>query len=325
MTTIVLGAGAMGSLVAGRLAAAGFPVVLLGRLSPHVERIADRGLRIESAYGAAQQVPLRVTADPVAVAAADTLIVLVKTWATGEALTPLAPYLPPAALVLTLQNGLGNRERVAEALPAHPRTAIAAGVTTDAALRGEPGTVHHTGRGETLLERLRNPTRDRVEVLAAMLGQAGFSARSAAEIEPALWRKTAINAAINGLTALAGVENGAIAADGELAASARAIAEEVAGVARASGYDIPDAAAATASVAAATARNRSSMLRDLETGKRTEVDAIHGQVVERARAAGMEAPLCATLAAIIRARERAAAQKGLDGWARRRASGRGAN
>jgi len=311
VTTVVLGAGAMGSLVAGRLAAAGVPVVLLGRPSPHLERIAERGLRLESVDGAPLWVRLPVATAPTAAREARSLIVLVKTWATDEALAPIVPYLSADALVVTLQNGLGNRDRVAAALPHHPPASIAVGVTTEGALRDESGVVRHTGHGETLLGLPRGAADARVAALAEALTRSGLPASVAAGIEPALWRKAAVNAAINGLTALAGVENGVVAADAGLAAAARSVAAEVAGVAEVLGVPIPNAAEATIAVAAATARNRSSMLRGLERGTRTEVDAIHGAVVERARAAGTDAPLCATLAAIIRARERwTTAEKG---------------
>ncbi|HEX5500298.1 MAG TPA: ketopantoate reductase C-terminal domain-containing protein, partial [Thermomicrobiales bacterium] len=105
-----------------------------------------------------------------------------------------------------------------------------------------------------------------------------------------------------GLTALAAVPNGAIVADPELRLAANAIAREVEAVARAEGHEIGDVERAVSEVALATATNVSSMRRDLETGAPTEVDAIHGAIVERAARHGLAAPVNQTIAAIIRTR-----------------------
>lgn len=308
-STAIVGAGAMGSLFAARLAAAHVPVLLFGRPSAHLDRIATEGLRLEEADGSDRMVQVSVATDPAALADAAVLVILTKAWATAAALAPVAPVLSPNALVVTLQNGLDARRRIAKALSAHEPGAIVAGTTTEGALRQDPGRVIHTGRGETILGPPDGQPDPRVDRFAAALAEAGFATRVVADIEPWLWRKAAVNAAINGLTALAEVENGEIARDRGLAHAARLVAREVAAVAAAFGVPIVDPAAATIEVAAATGGNRSSMLADLERGERTEVDAIHGAVVARARAAGIGAPLCATLAAAIRAKQRARSER----------------
>lgn len=303
MTTVVLGAGAMGSLVAGSLAAAGFPVILLGRPSAHLATIATDDLQIESPDGSSRGVLLQVTTDPRIVQQASTLLVLVKAWATTAAVAPIARFLPTSTLVVTLQNGLGNRERIAAAAPDHPEIAFVAGVTSQSALHNTPGIVRHTGRGPTLLGMPNGAADPRLTALATQLSASGLEASIVADVDRAIWQKVAVNAAINGLTALGNVANGMIVSDPELNRAARAIATEVAAVAATQGFSIDEAAETALATAAATAANHSSMLRDFDRGRQTEVDAIYGAVVEWARAAGTDAPLCATLAAIIRARE----------------------
>lgn len=303
MTIAVLGAGAMGSLLAGMLAAAGEPVVLLARASANALTIARQGLLIERPGAAAIRVRVPVATDPAAVVAPTFLVVLVKHWATAEALAPLAPWLGERTLVVSLQNGLATREALLAALPRHPPGSIASGITAQAALMSEPGAVVHTGAGPTVLGLPGESDPEDVMLLAAALTRAGWDTVIAPDIRQATWRKLAVNAAINGIGALAAVPNGWIADRDDLRGLASQVADEVAAVARAEGAEIGDAAEAVITVSRATAANRSSMLRDIERGRRTEVDAIHGAIAALAVRHGVEAPLVTALAAMIRARE----------------------
>ena len=149
----VVGAGAMGSLVAARLTASmnyhaeepgGTPelerVLLYGRQSEHLERIREHGLELTERDGQTNNIRLEVSSDPADVTGSDVVIVLVKAWATGEACAPLAPYLDRHAVVLTLQNGLGNAKALREVLVHNGvRPHIWMGVTTQAAVRTSPG------------------------------------------------------------------------------------------------------------------------------------------------------------------------------------------
>ncbi len=303
MTVAVLGAGAMGSLLAGMLASAGEPVLLLGRPSAHVEAVAQQGLRIERPGGVVRRAHIPISAEPAAVAGAASLVVLVKHWATADALAPLAPYLGSNTLVVSLQNGLGTREALLAALPDHPAGLLASGVTAQAALATEPGTIVHTGSGPTVLGFPDGANPESVHEMAAAMNRAGWDTTIEPDIRQATWRKLAVNAAINGIGALAAVPNGWIADRDDLRDLALRIAAEVTAVARAEGVDIEDAADTVIAVARATAANRSSMLRDVERGRRTEVDAIHGAIADVAAGHGIDAPLVSALAAMIRARE----------------------
>lgn len=305
VTTGVLGAGAMGSLLAGRLALAGEPVVLLARPSPHANRVRSHGLAIESLDGNTCAVSVPVAFDPTSAADLDALVVLVKRWATRDALAPLAPHLRSAALVVSLQNGIGAREDLRSALPAHPWAPLAVGVTAQAALLPSVGVVRHTGEGDTVIGVGSGVDASVVARFAARLERAGWNCRLEPDIEPAIWRKLAVNAAINGITALASVPNGAIVERADLRVLAGRIVDEVTAVAASVGVDIGDAREAALTVAEATRFNRSSMLQDLDRGRRTEVDVIHGAVVDLARRGGIDAPVVEVLSALIRARDSA--------------------
>ncbi|HEU5434316.1 MAG TPA: 2-dehydropantoate 2-reductase [Thermomicrobiales bacterium] len=298
----VVGAGALGSLIAGRLSRSAAPVILLNRRSPHLDRIRAAGLVLVAPDGSGERIDVPISSDPAAVADASFVIVAVKTWATDAALRPLRDWLAPSAWVVTLQNGLGNDDRIRSVLG--PRAKLALGVTALGAARLEPGVVRAGGDGPTLFGAPGQPPPATLRTLAACFVAAGMPAAAVGDIEQAVWRKLAVNAAINGLTALARVENGAIADDPDLWTAASAIAQEVEAVARAEGHEIGDVERAVAEVAQATASNRSSMRQDLEAGGPTEVEAIYGAIVARAARHGLAVPANQTIAAILRARRR---------------------
>ena len=305
---VVLGAGAMESLVVARLAMANADVTLLGRPSDHLERVARDGLELVENEGSRRRVPLRAVAAPDAAAGADLLVVLVKSWATAEAVTPLCPHLPPTATVVTLQNGLGNAAALRAALgPDAPPRELVVGVTAQAAMREAPGRVHHTGAGPTAVGRPDGAVTPALTAAAALVA-AGLPTVAVPDIERWVWRKLAVNAAINGPTALAGVANGARVADPDLLAAAAILAAEVAAVARARGLRIDRVGAAVEEIARDTAANRSSMLQDIEAGEQTEVDAIYGVMIAEAERLGIGVPASRVTAALIRARERVAAR-----------------
>jgi 2-dehydropantoate 2-reductase len=209
--------------------------------------------------------------------------------------------------VLTLQNGLGNAATLRSALLcAGVRPSVWMGVTTQAAFRPEPGVVVHTGDGITAIGRRTIGANERLKAIAACFSTAGWSTIAVDDIHRWVWRKLAVNAAINPLTALAGVPNRAISRDTGLRTAAAALATEVVAVANARGVaiDTAEVLAAVEEVARATGDNRSSMLVDLDHGLRTEIDAINGAVVSEGVRRGVKAPANQLMTALIRARER---------------------
>ncbi len=294
MRVVVFGAGSLGSLVGGLLARE-HDVALVGR-DPHVTTVRERGLRVVGRR--------EFTVSPDAATAfdgrADLAVVTVKAHDVPAAAGALAGADVAAALPLT--NGLGAEETLADRLDAP----VLAGTTTYGAVLREPGVVECTGEGTVTLGPLAGVTTgDDPASLAARVGDAfgdaGVDVAVESDMQGPLWTKLAVNAGVNPVTALAGVPNGALA-DGPAAALARKAAREAAAVAREADVDLPGdaAAAALAEVVATTADNASSMRQDVEAGRRTEVDAINGAVVERATA---PVPVNATLSALVRAWE----------------------
>ena len=303
MRFVIVGPGALGSLFGAALVKRGHAVSLLGRETPHLEALRDQGLRLESRDGTTEHLTVTATHDPTVVSDADALILLVKSLDTVSALNAIRPYVSTAHIVLTLQNGLGSVERIRSVLGPGPR--ILVGVTSQAATRLGPGRVKHTGEGPTLVGYLDEPDAEVAASLAGIFADAGLAAATVPDIDRSVWQKLALNAAINGLTALGGFPNGSIATTPSLLDAAEIIAEEVASTAREIGIELGGMRRVILETARATKDNRSSMLQDLDAGRPTEVAAIHEAVLTVAEDAGIATPATRVVAALIRAKESA--------------------
>jgi 2-dehydropantoate 2-reductase len=289
MNIVVFGAGSLGSLVGG-LCAREHRVTLLGR-EPHIQAVRDSGLHVGGSFDFTTQPAARTDLPD----AADLALVTVKAFDTTSAARALANC--DLDTVCSLQNGLGNEERLATHLDG-----VLAGTCTYGARFVEPGRVDCTGIGEIVLGAPDGGDSARAEQVGRALRSAGIETIVTDDMPRRLWTKLAINAGINPTTALARVENGALA-DEPLAGIASEAARETAHVAREQGIDLGDEAAVAAldAVVEATAANTSSMLQDIDAGRRTEIDAINGAVVDRA-----DDPVAVnrTLAGLVRAWER---------------------
>jgi 2-dehydropantoate 2-reductase len=288
MEIVVLGAGSLGSLVGG-LCAREHRVTLVGR-DPHIGAVRDSGLHVGGGFDFTVHPAARTDPPPTA----DLALVTVKAFDTEAAARDLADCDLDA--VCSLQNGLGNEEVLAAHLDG-----VLAGTCTYGARLVEPGRVECTGIGETALGAPDGGDSARAERAGRALRAAGIETAVADDMPRRRWEKLAINAGINPTTALARVPNGALN-NGPLAGIAREAARETARVAREQGVDLGDEAAVAAldGVVEATAANTSSMLQDVAAGRRTEIDAINGAVLDRA---GRPVPVNRTLASLVRAWE----------------------
>ena len=293
--TIIVGTGAMACLFAARFAAAGIPFIMLGTWQEGLLALIQEGVHLIEADDSELAYPVHATNQTQLCSGARTALVLVKSWQTARAARQIAEFLAPDGVALTLQNGLGNREILAETLGS-PRVAL--GVTTVGANLLGPGRVSPAGQGVTTLSAHPHLAR-----LAEVLRAAGFIVESAPDANALLWGKLVINAAINPLTALLGVPNGDLLARREARALMAAVAREAASVAVAQGIGLPypDPVVATETIARRTATNRSSMLQDVRRGAPTEIDAINGAIVHAGEQTGVSTPINRTLWQLIKA------------------------
>lgn len=287
----VVGAGALGSVFAAALVAAGNQVFLLGRRP-------TPGITVCEPPCSVRETVLPVETDPAIIAEAGFVLMLVKAYDTEQATRHIAPYLRPEATVVTLQNGLGNVARIRANLPESQR--ILTGVTSQAARRVSPGLILHTGVGPTVIGYRTGDERVSADRIVARLSNAGLPTVASGDIDRFIWQKVAINAAINGLTAVAGVPNGALLARPSLMAASSALLDEATTVASAHGYDLVAIHRALRDTITATANNRSSMLQDIDAGRRTEVDAIYGSLIAAGHTHGLALPALTVIEALVR-------------------------
>lgn len=303
MEVIVFGAGSLGSLIGGLLARE-HDVTLVGR-DPHVEAVRRRGLEVTGEFDLTTDPDARTDLSSFS-PSADLGVVTVKSFDTEAAARALAGRVDVA---LSVQNGMGNEETLRGEIDR-----VLAGTCTYGAILRKPGVVECTGRGEIVFgpfaearrvngEWADRADRDVAERVGEAFRSAGIVATVDEEMADRLWEKLAINAGINPITALARIPNGALE-DGPAHVRALAAARETAQVAREQGVDLSDekAAGALEDVIETTAANESSMLRDVQQCRRTEIDAISGYVIDRATE---PVPVTETLRDVIRAWERA--------------------
>lgn len=287
MKILVFGAGSLGSLLGGLLARA-HEVTLIGR-DPHMRRVSEAGLTISGQVTEHVHPEAETEVDGLSV---DAALVTVKSYDTPAAAEALKEA--DIGAVCSLQNGLGNEERLAETLS----VPIVGGTVTYGADLSEPGEVRMTGTGDVTIGAFRAGEGNIVDTLASAFSTADIEVSVTDNIETTLWEKVAINAAINPTAALARCRNRAIV-DRPLAAVATNAALETAAVARANGVELGDAAIRdrVLEVAEATGENRCSMLQDVLEGGRTEIDAINGAVVDRS--GDVSVPVNETLSALV--------------------------
>ena len=300
----IVGSGAMGSLFGGRLALSGCDVVLYDISREHVEKVAAEGLEIEdSATGEVTVARPRASTDPRATDGADVLIIFVKSTATEEAASQFAARAGKDAIVLTLQNGLGNEEILSRHFGPE-RTA--AGVTSHGATFLGPGRIRHAGRGPTHIC-MSDGRNSKLARLCTALVEAGFETHVSADVASLVWSKLMINVGINALTAITNQRNGGLLeSDDTRAIMADLVAEAVA-VARARGVSLThaDPLAVVYNVARTTGDNRSSMLQDFDRHRASEIEVMNGAIVREAARAGIPAPVNATITRLVRALEKA--------------------
>jgi len=304
MRICVIGSGAMGSLFGGKLAAAGFDVVLYDIYREHVEKVQRDGLAIEEAAGGEVTTARpAASADPEAARGADVLIIFVKSTVTEEAAARFAPLAGPRTIVLTLQNGLGNESIIAGRFGPE-RTA--AGVTSEGATFLGPGRIRHAGKGPTHIC-MSDRRNEKLAPLRGALEKAGFETHVSPDVAGLVWSKLVINVGINALTAITGQVNGKLVESEETRAVMADLVGEAAAVARARGITLSydDPLSIVYDVARRTGANRSSMLQDFDRHRPTEIEVMNGAIVREAARAGIPVPVNATITRVVRAMERA--------------------
>lgn len=287
----VMGAGAVGCYFGGMLARAGHPVTLVAR-PQHVEAIARDGLRMETKTFD-EHVRLQARSDAGGVDGADVVLFCVKSMDTEAAGAQIRPFVRPDTLVLCLQNGVDNADRLRTVLP--PAQVAAAVVYVGTEMAG-PGHLKHHGRGELVID--PSPVSDR---LAQALVAAGVPTEISANVRGALWLKLVLNSAYNAISAIARLPYGQTVDSPGIRDVMRDVVDECLAVAKAEGVQVPgDIDAAVRRIAETLPNQYSSTAQDLMRGKPSEIDFLNGFVVRRGRELGVATPANRVLWALVK-------------------------
>lgn len=278
---LVVGAGAIGGYFGALLTLGPCQVTFVAR-GAHAQAVADHGMRIESGPDEGTY-PVNVVSDAADAPPPDLVLLGVKTYDTGAACEALRSVLQPSSVVLELQNGVG-RASVVDQMLGGQHTLVGV-VYMESALEA-PGVVRYlSGARKIVAGEQHGPPGERVQALSQLLTAAGIVHEIPADVRPQAWRKFALVCAANGLTGLTGGSFGEILASSLGPQVVRQILQEVVAVATAEGVDLGNSFT-DESLAFLTAMGpalKSSMLRDVERGRQTEVDALNGTVVALAQ------------------------------------------
>ncbi len=313
MNILIFGAGAMGSVFGGFLSQE-HEVTLIGR-QEHMRAIAERGLRISGIWGehhftrlsaltSVEQIPERERFD--------LIMITTKSYDTAKAVEEVAPLVGEGTAVLSMQNGIGNEEVIARAF-GEERTL--GGMAIFGARLLEPGHAEVTVyASECLVGELKGGESERARELASAFTRAGIPTRASDDIVRDKWLKAFYNIALNPLSAILRVPYGTLGELEETRELMRKMLKEAFEVAQAKGIRVGFSWEEyynhlLENLLPPTARHISSMLQDIERGKRTEIDYLNGAVARLGRELGVATPVNDAVTAIVKALESTAMRK----------------
>jgi len=295
----VMGAGGVGGYFGGQLAKAGHDVAFIAR-GRHLAALRQNGLTIESAVGPVQSMQVVATDDPSSLAPVDVVLFCVKLWDVEAAGAAIRPLLASGGIVLPLQNGVESHEILTRILGAQR---VAGGVAQIGAVIKTPGVIAHTGT----MARLRvgafadGPTA-RMQAFVEAGKSAGVDVEWVDDIQRALWEKFVFLVALSGATCLARQPIGVVRRDADLRQVLIDAMRETVAVAASRGVAFDDEFVdrQLSFIDGLPQQMRSSMLNDLAAGHRLEAPWLAGAVVRMATAAGLAAPVNATIFAALK-------------------------
>jgi len=302
MKVAIVGTGAMGSIYACLLGAAGNEVWAVDVWKEHIDAIRAGGIRVSGASGD-RTVRVNATTDAAEPGICDLVVIATKAMHVEQAAESAKAMIGQGTLVLTVQNGLGSYDRVQRVLgDAHVAIGVVGGF--GASIRA-PGHSFHNGMEMVRFGEPSGAPTPRLEETAALWRQAGFKVDTFDDIQRMIWDKLILNVGFNATCALTGMTVGQVAADPNAWRIAWGCAGEAARVAEAKGVRLTYAVTEehlkvyTGKIPA----TRPSTAQDHAAGKRTEIDALNGAIVAAAKPLGVPTPWNEAVTALIKARE----------------------
>lgn len=298
MKIVIVGPGAMGCLLAAFLSKSKEEVWILDHNKERAEKINRTGISMVGLSGE-WRCNTRASSDSQDIGIADLLILCVKSYDTKSAMAHSKALIGENTCVLTLQNGLGNIEIVSELIG--PQNVIG-GVTNLGATLLDAGKTRLAGKGETIIGRVDGKATIEMRSIRELFNKVGLETRISKDIKALAWSKLIINAGINALTAITGLNNGKLTEfEGSRSIMRQAVTEAIR-IAKRKRIKLiyDDPLAKVEAVCEATAGNVSSMLQDVLRKKRTEIDFINGVIVRLGQELGIPVPTNAILVDLVK-------------------------
>ncbi len=298
MRIAIVGAGGVGGYFGGRLAEAGADVTFLAR-GAHFEALRTRGLRIISPKGDVHLPHVQAAGAAADIGPVDIVFFAVKLYDTESALASLPPLIGPDTAVVPLQNGVDS---IATLLKAVGREHTAGGTCYVSAVITEPGVIRHTAMDHLIfgeLDRVRSP---RLLALEEACRRAQFQSTLSDDITLDVWNKFVRLSVLSGMTAAARSPLGVIHKDPELWTMLQTAVREAMAVAHAKGIAVAESTLedVAKAYAALPPRTKSSMLEDLERGRRLELPWLSGAVVRIGKEVGVPTPTHSFINAVLK-------------------------
>ncbi|OWZ82679.1 ketopantoate reductase family protein [Natranaerobius trueperi] len=303
MKITVIGAGAMGCVFGGHLQEGGNVVTMIDIWEEHVKALNEKGLSLKGASGD-RVIPISAQTDTTGMSEQDLVIVLVKASVTQKALESAKNIIGPETIVLTVQNGIGNAENIAEVIDVEK---IIVGTTANASELTKPGEVIHHGQGETVIGKYEGKLTDRDKKIAEEFKNCKLEAKAVDNIMSIVWSKLILNTAVNGLSGVLQVPLGKLYEWPETREFMRDIITETEKVANAKGIEIlhDDPYEKVFTICRDKAPGHyASMAQDVYWQRKTEIDVINGTIVEEGKANGIETPANTAIVRMVKGVEK---------------------
>ena len=303
MKIAIFGVGAMGSVYAALFAEAGHEVYGVDVWAEHVDAINRDGLRLEGASGDRTVSGIRATQDGASVGHCDLYVLATKASGVGPAAQTIAPIMGPESMVITIQNGLGAGERIAQFMPTD-RVLLGVADGFGASMKG-PGHAHHNAMNLIRLGEMDGGISDRLQQITGVWRQAGFKVKAFDDIDQLIWGKYICNSTFSGPCTVFNCTLGELMANPDWWEIGKGCALEVYALGRHKGIDFnfDDPIEYVTAFGNKMPDARPSMLLDHLARRPSEIDAINGMAVELGREYGIATPYNEVLSAVVRQRE----------------------
>ncbi|MDH3632239.1 MAG: 2-dehydropantoate 2-reductase [Gammaproteobacteria bacterium] len=305
MKIAIFGVGAMGSVYAGLMAEAGHETWAVDIWQDHVDAINQAGLRVEGASGDRVVQGINATTHAQDVGSCDLYVLATKASGVGPAAKTIAPLMGSESVVITIQNGLGAGERIAQFMKTE-RVLLGVADGFGASMKG-PGHVHHNAMNLIRVGEMNGGMTKRLERITGVWQQAGFNAKAFEDIDQLIWGKYICNVAFSGPCTVFDCTLGELMADPATWSIAQGCALEVyaLGQARNIAFAFEDPIEYVSAFGHKMPDARPSMLLDHHARRPSEIDAINGMAVDLGQQLGIPTPYNEVLSAVIRQREAA--------------------